>query len=145
MVLWLAPKQRLYGLNADKSFVEDDPKAEYFTVDETLQVDVRLSSDAVAASQSSLFKNEKQTTTGLYTLRFNPDGFHSHATPLHQAALANHASVVRLLVERSARLDIRDTIYQGTPLDWAVYAGHTALADYLRQHAARLACACTQG
>ena len=77
--------------------------------------------------------------------RFNPDGFHSHATPLHQAALANHASVVWLLVERSARLDIRDTIYQGTPLDWAVYAGHTALADYLRQHAARLACACTQG
>ena len=27
MVLWFDTKQRLYGLNADKSFVEDDPKA----------------------------------------------------------------------------------------------------------------------
>jgi ankyrin repeat protein len=66
--------------------------------------------------------------------RFNPDGFHAHSTPLHQAALANHAEVVRLLVERGARLDIRDTIYQGTPLDWAIYGGRTAIADYLRQH-----------
>jgi ankyrin repeat protein len=70
--------------------------------------------------------------------RFNPDGFHGHATPLHHAALANHTAVVRLLVERGARLDIRDTIYQGTPLDWALHAGHTDIADYLRQQAAKM-------
>src|SRR5207244_5236276 len=62
--------------------------------------------------------------------RFNPDGFHSHSTPLHQAVWSDHADVVRLLVERGARLDIRDTIYQGTPLGWAVYGGRTAIADY---------------
>jgi ankyrin repeat protein len=64
--------------------------------------------------------------------RYNPDGHHSHATPLHQAIWAGNLDTVRLLVERGARLDIRDTIYQGTPLGWAEYAGRTEIADYLR-------------
>ena len=66
--------------------------------------------------------------------RFNPQGTHSHSTPLHQAALAGHADVVRLLVERGARLDIRDTVYRATPLGWAVHGGHTHLESYLRDH-----------
>jgi len=82
MVLWLETKQRAYGLRADKSFVqEEDPQAQQFAVDETLQVEVRLSSDALSASQRSQFKNEKRTTSGLYTLRFNPDGFVSASSP----------------------------------------------------------------
>jgi len=64
--------------------------------------------------------------------RYNPEQFHSHSTPLHQAIAAGQEEVVRLLVERGARLDIRDTIYDGTPLDWANYLGRTAIADYLR-------------
>ena len=64
--------------------------------------------------------------------RYNPEGFHAHSTPLHQAALRNHAEVVRLLVEHGARLDIRDTVHQGTPLGWANYGGRTEIADYLR-------------
>ena len=55
--------------------------------------------------------------------RYNPAHMHSHSTPLHQAVAAGHDEVVRLLVERGARLDIRDTIYQGTPLGWAMYLG----------------------
>ena len=31
--------------------------------------------------------------------RYNPIGCHAHSTPLHQAALAGHIEVVRLLVE----------------------------------------------
>jgi type II secretion system protein H len=81
MVVWLATQQRAYGLNADKSFVEYDPKAEQFGVDDTLEVEVRYSSDAVAAGQASQFKNEKQTTSGIYLLHFNPDGFVSAASP----------------------------------------------------------------
>jgi ankyrin repeat protein len=68
--------------------------------------------------------------------RFNPDGFHSHSTPLHQAVWSDHPEVVRLLVERGARLDIQDTVYQSTPLGWATYGGRTGIADYLRQHGA---------
>jgi Ankyrin repeats (3 copies) len=68
--------------------------------------------------------------------RYNPDGFHSHSTPLHQAVWADHLPVVRLLAERGARLDIRDTVYQGTPLGWAIYGERTRIADYLRERGA---------
>lgn len=64
--------------------------------------------------------------------RFNPEGFHAHSTPLHQAALAGHREVVQLLVERGARLDIRDTINEGTPHGWAVHGGHREIAESLR-------------
>jgi ankyrin repeat protein len=64
--------------------------------------------------------------------RYNPEKFHAHSTPLHQAALAGHEEVVRLLVSRGARLDLEDRIYQATPLGWAVHAGKTAIADFLR-------------
>lgn len=81
MVLWFDTKQRLYGLNADKSFVEDDPKFEQFKVEETIEIEVRLSPEAMAASQAKQFKNEKLDASGLYILRFNPDGFVSVSSP----------------------------------------------------------------
>ena len=64
--------------------------------------------------------------------RYNPQGTHAHATPLHQAAFRGHTDVVRLLVERGARTDIRDTIHKGTPLDWALHGGREQVAAYLR-------------
>ena len=68
--------------------------------------------------------------------RYNPKGHHAHSTPLHQAIAAGHGAVVELFIERGARLDIKDTIYQGTPLGWAVYCGQPAIADRLRAHGA---------
>jgi ankyrin repeat protein len=64
--------------------------------------------------------------------RYNPPGFHAHATPLHQAVLSDNDEVVRLLVERGARLDVKDKVYEGTPLDWALHDERKAVADYLR-------------
>jgi hypothetical protein len=64
--------------------------------------------------------------------RYNPKGNHGHSTPLHQAVWSGHGAVVRLLVERGARLDIKDTIYEGTPLGWAEYGGRKEIAEYLR-------------
>lgn len=64
--------------------------------------------------------------------RYNPKGNHGHSTPLHQAVWSGHDMVVRLLVERGARLDIKDTIYEGTPLGWAMHGGHMDIAEYLR-------------
>ena len=64
--------------------------------------------------------------------RYNPPGFHAHSTPLHQAALAGHEAIVRLLVERGARLDLKDTVWQSTPEGWASHGGKTRVADYLR-------------
>jgi hypothetical protein len=64
--------------------------------------------------------------------RYNPPGAQSHSTPLHQAVWAGHESIVRLLVERGARLDIKDVLWHGTPADWAHHAGRTELEAYLR-------------
>jgi hypothetical protein len=61
--------------------------------------------------------------------RYNLEGNHAHSTPLHQAVLTGNETVVRLLVERGARLDIRDTIWHGTPLGWALYGGGKAQAE----------------
>jgi ankyrin repeat protein len=68
--------------------------------------------------------------------RYNPKGSHAHSTPLHQAAVAGHDAVVRLLVERGAKLDIEDTVYHGTPLGWAKHAGRVETEQYLRAHGA---------
>jgi hypothetical protein len=64
--------------------------------------------------------------------RYNPEGFHAHSTPLHQAVWSDHIDVVRLLVGRGARLDLTDKVYSATPLEWAVHGGRTSIADYLR-------------
>lgn len=68
--------------------------------------------------------------------RDNPEGLHSHSTPLHQAALNGHLDTVRLLVERGARLDLKDSIYQSTPLGWAEHGQRREVAEFLRAHPA---------
>jgi hypothetical protein len=65
--------------------------------------------------------------------RYNPVGCHSHSTPLHQAALAGHSEVVKLLVDCGARLDTEDILFHGTPLGWAEHGGKTDVAAYLRK------------
>jgi ankyrin repeat protein len=72
--------------------------------------------------------------------RYNPEGNHPHTTPLHQAVLGGHEAAVRLLVERGARLDIRDTIWHGTPLGWAIHGGgkaHAGIEEVLRSLGAK--------
>lgn len=68
--------------------------------------------------------------------RYNLKGNHGHSTPLHQAVWSGHDAVVRLLVERGARVDIRDTIYNATPLGWAEHGGRAKIAEYLRARGA---------
>ena len=78
--------------------------------------------------------------------RYNPVGGHSHSTPLHQAAAGGFGELARLLVERGARLDLKDVLWRGTPADWAHHEGRTEVAAYLRgQQAAREARSKKQG
>jgi hypothetical protein len=71
--------------------------------------------------------------TGEDPNRFNPVGGHSHSTPLHQAAVNGHLEVVKLLVARGARIDIKDILWGGTPAGWAGYAGKHEVEKYIRE------------
>jgi len=65
----------------------------------------------------------------------DPNGFlpvHRHSMPLHQAALHGNVELMKLLVAHGARLDIRDTLWDGTPLGWAVHNKKTEAEAYLR-------------
>ena len=65
---------------------------------------------------------------------------YSHATPVHHAVSAGSLPTVELLVAAGARLDVRDTAYDGTPLDWAMHLGKrppfSEIAAYLRSRGA---------
>jgi peptide-methionine (S)-S-oxide reductase len=51
----------------------------------------------------------------------NSTGFHSHASPLHQAVFSGSIESVKILVDAGADLNAKDRIYDGTPLAWANY------------------------
>ena len=56
------------------------------------------------------------------------DGFHSHATALHQAVFSGSLESVKVLVAAGANLAAIDLVYKGTPLDWAQYM-QTEISD----------------
>lgn len=76
----------------------------------------------------------------------NPTGFHTHATPLHQAVSSGSLSAVKQLVEAGADVTLADRIHHGTPLGWARYmeseespdahsrSRFSAIVEFLQQH-----------
>jgi peptide-methionine (S)-S-oxide reductase len=69
---------------------------------------------------------------GVDATAFSPRGFHPHATALHHAVDSGVLDAVVVLVEAGSGLEIRDRVYDGTPLDWARHLGRTEIAAYLR-------------
>ena len=61
------------------------------------------------------------------------EDLYSHATPLHHAVWSKSLETVKVLVEAGARLDAKDTAYDGTPWGWADYGGkgYEEIASYL--------------
>ena len=94
--------------------------------------EVRHSALALAAQHGQTEVVRILLDAGEDPSRYNPEGQHSHSTPLHQAVWAGHLDLVKLLVERGARLDLRDTVYEGTPLGWAEYGEKKEIAEYLK-------------
>jgi peptide-methionine (S)-S-oxide reductase len=57
---------------------------------------------------------------------------HKHSTAAHQAVVNDDVAMLRLLVERGASLDIKDSLWNSTPLGWAVHTKKAAAENYLR-------------
>jgi Tfp pilus assembly protein FimT len=70
MMLWIDEKESAYGLEAETSGQDGDPKLEHLTVDETLQISVV--SDGIG--ESTLIRN-------LPAIRFTPDGTIDEKSP----------------------------------------------------------------
>jgi len=62
-----------------------------------------------------------------------PRGFHYPGTPLHNAAVSGHRSMVEFLIEHGANPESKDAKGGGAPANWAEYAGHLELKRYLDQ------------
>jgi hypothetical protein len=62
----------------------------------------------------------------------NPECYHAHATPLHLAIANGRLDVAKALIDHGARLDLQDSIYQGTPLGWAEHCNQPRIAEYIR-------------
>jgi ankyrin repeat protein len=76
------------------------------------------------------------------------DDLYAHGTPLHHAVCSGNLEAVKELVESGARLDRRDTLWHGTPLEWAEHyveehgageggARYAEIAQYLQRAAVR--------
>lgn len=65
------------------------------------------------------------------TIRISYDGGMPPA--LHHAVWSGSLDTVKLLVEAGAKMDTGDSIYDGTPLDWAEYGKKEDIALYLKE------------
>ena len=55
-------------------------------------------------------------------MKIDAIGPHHGQTGLHWAAFGGHADTVALLLDRGAPVGVRDESFDGTPLQWALYA-----------------------
>jgi len=99
MVLWVDEKNGAYGLQAETTGENGDPKAENLTVDSTLQISVLT----VGLTAPTTFKN-------LPAIRFLPDGTVDENSP-QTIQLTDSAGFSRWLIESSNRMgyEISDT------------------------------------
>jgi ankyrin repeat protein len=86
---------------------------------------------ALAAQHGRIESVRVLLEAGADAAGFTPPPGHSHATPLHQAALMGHDKIVELLLAHGARPDVRDILYGGTAAGWAQHNGFGDLAARL--------------
>jgi len=62
---------------------------------------------------------------------------YSHGTPLHHAVHSASLDTVQAIIDAGATLDVKDSIYHGTPLEWAEFRKRAEIVSYLRGKGAR--------
>jgi ankyrin repeat protein len=100
----------------------------------------RLTADDHRALIEAADHGHAEAVRLMLDLGFPPDIHASHegdgATPLHAAAAAGSVAAVRLLLERGADIEARDTTWDSTPMEWAIvgsgmHLGHDPDHDWV--------------
>jgi ankyrin repeat protein len=86
---------------------------------------------ALAAPLGHAAITERLLQAGADPNLLNPEGFHAHCGPLHQAAHNGHLEVARILVRYGASTTALDSTWNSMPLGWAQHGNQAALVDYL--------------
>ena len=87
---------------------------------------IATEAEKLSALTVAAFYGKPEMISRLLSSGANPNGypeggFHSHATPLHQAVSSGSLEAVKLLVQAGADLIGADRAYNGTSLGWAMY------------------------
>jgi len=97
--------------------------------------------EKTTALAAAAFYGKAEMIERLLEMKIDPNGFpdadsgfHSHATALHQAVSSGSLACVKLLVETGAKPDVRDKLFDGTPLDWANYLLRDAADEKLKKN-----------
>ena len=106
-------------LDAARQLADDNPGL----VERVQQAEADLVVDAAGA-------NRLETVRLMAELGFDL-GRLGDVAPLHQAAFQGHRAMVALLIAEGASLSVRDNHHAATPLQWAMTAGRSEVADYL--------------
>jgi ankyrin repeat protein len=101
-------------------------------------VEFLLKAGASAASRPSplpgaVHKGDLAIVRRLLDAGADPNAFgpHGHAA-LHAACVYGRLSMIRLLLARGARVDLRDREYDATPVGWAEYHHHAKAVALVR-------------
>jgi Tfp pilus assembly protein FimT len=81
MRLWIDEEQRAYGLEAERSYVEEDTKAVEFGLGSNLVVEVELPLVNQLSTRFGPRQATAQATDNRPSVRFTPDGFISETSP----------------------------------------------------------------
>ncbi|MGI9410747.1 MAG: ankyrin repeat domain-containing protein, partial [Hyphomicrobiaceae bacterium] len=86
---------------------------------------------AIAATNGRAELIDPLINAGANPNQFNPEGTHAHSTPLHQAVDAGSLETVKILIARGADPAIRDKVFSGNAMGWAIHTDKPDIADYL--------------
>jgi hypothetical protein len=90
--------------------------------------------DADTALALAVINDRREAARVALEAGADPNAFlpvHAHSTALHQAVLSDDVELLELLVAYGARTDIEDTLWNGTPLDWAIHENRPRARAYL--------------
>ena len=102
MILWMEPKNRVYGLEAQNGYGLNETKQQQFSMDDSLQMQPQIAPTGLI-TQSNLWTQARKATTIRPEIRFLPDGTISESSP-NQITISQSKVDVLLITETTNHL-----------------------------------------